>query len=223
MFRKITYITYASGKKYLDVADDIVNKSKNFFNDTILYGIGDIDENFYNKNKKIFESTIGAGYWLWKPYLILKALETIEENDIVFYLDLGDNLHQNISEYVRKKIDENNGFFLVSGHHHHLKWTKNDCFTLMNCFGEKYFNSIQLEAGCCAFQKKKEVLDFIKEWLFYCQNYDIISNESVSKNSPIFIEHRYDQSILTNLKIKYDIKTVSIHEIGNFITYNNYF
>ncbi len=223
MTNKISYITYATGQKYLSVANNIIENYKKFFDDTILYGINDIDKNFYDKNKKIFESSRGAGYWLWKPYFILKVLEEINENDIVFYLDLGDELRYDIKNFVVDNCNNNDGFFLVEGYHNHSVWTKNDCFVLMNCNESRYFNATQLEAGCCAFVKNEKTINFVKEWLELCQRYDIISDESETKNSNNFKEHRYDQSILTNLAIKHNLKTVSIHQVSKYISYNKFF
>ena len=93
----------------------------------------------------------------------------------------------------------------------------------MGCEDNKYLNSTQLEAGCCAFTKNDVTLKFVKEWLSFCENYDVISNESKTPNKQNFREHRYDQSILTNLVIKHDIKTVSISEVSKYVNYNEFF
>lgn len=223
MRNKITYVTYATGEKYLEAAVEIFPETKKFFDSSILYKKNDIDIAFYEKNSKILDSKKGAGYWLWKPYLILKAMEKINDGDIIFYLDLGDHLHTNIYEFVNKIVIDNSGFFLVSGNFINKNWTKYDCFNLMDCRGEKYTESNQLEAGCCAFQKRDDVILFLKEWLFFCSNYHIISDDPSIKNDPNFNEHRYDQSILTNLKIKYEIKAEPISEVSKYITYNKYF
>ena len=29
----------------------------------------------------------GAGYWIWKPYIIWKTLQDVEDGDIVCYID----------------------------------------------------------------------------------------------------------------------------------------
>ena len=44
-----------------------------------------------------FKIARGGGLWLWKPYIILKALDMIEDGDYLFYWDSGavfiDDLH----------------------------------------------------------------------------------------------------------------------------------
>src|SRR5215213_3713498 len=44
---------------------------------------------YYQQNRGILDERCGAGYWAWKPYFVLQALERIEENDILFYCDAG--------------------------------------------------------------------------------------------------------------------------------------
>ncbi len=49
---------------------------------------------------------------------------------------------------------------------------------------------------------------FVKEWLLWCQMPGMIDDSlSVLPNHPEFAAHRYDQSVLTCLQIKYGIKT----------------
>jgi len=220
---KVVYITYATGEKYLEKSKSIFPEISKYFDESILYKKENIEKEFYIKNKKIFDSERGAGYWLWKPYFILNTLKNLKDNDIVFYLDLGDYLFNNIRNFIIDKISVNEGFFLVNGNHNHSIWTKKDCFYLMGCDGVEYFNSTQLEAGCCAFAKNDKTIKFVEEWLEFCQNYDIVSNESILPNVVGFREHRFDQSILTNLKIKYNIKTVSINEISQYVNFNRFF
>jgi hypothetical protein len=220
---RVVYITYATGEKYLKKAENILPDVSKYFDEVLLYKKEDIIENFYVKNKKILECERGAGYWLWKPYFILKTLKNLEENDIVFYLDLGDRLFNDIKNFIINKTSVNEGFFLVEGSHNHSIWTKKDCFHLMGCDSNEYTKARQLEAGCCAFTKNDKSIKFVEEWLKFCENYDIISNESKLPNVNGFREHRFDQSILTNLKIKHNIKTVSINEVCGYVNFNEFF
>jgi len=57
------------------------------FDTAKIYTMNDIDPFFLNKNKHILSLPRGAGYWLWKPYIILKRLSEINNNDILCYND----------------------------------------------------------------------------------------------------------------------------------------
>ena len=53
------------------------------------YSAKDIDDDFYTRNKFILDQKRGAGYWLWKPYIIKDAFSTVNDGDYVFYVDSG--------------------------------------------------------------------------------------------------------------------------------------
>ncbi len=59
------------------------------FDKVIEYSPEDLDENFRRKNQHILKHKKGGGYWLWKPYIIRKTLEGMEEGDFLFYVDAG--------------------------------------------------------------------------------------------------------------------------------------
>ena len=48
--------------------------------------------------------TRGGGYWIWKPYIISKMLEQINENDILVYIDAG--CHINITKESKQRFNE---------------------------------------------------------------------------------------------------------------------
>src|SRR4029450_7371119 len=40
----------------------------------VSYSRKDLNGDFSNRNKQILAAPIGAGNWLWKPYIVMKAL-----------------------------------------------------------------------------------------------------------------------------------------------------
>jgi hypothetical protein len=76
----------------------------------------------------------------------------------------------------------------------------------MNCDESIYWNSIQFEAGINCFKNNNESEDFLSEWLNFCKNERILTDKENTCGLPNFsgfIDHRHDQSILTNLIIKH--------------------
>ena len=69
----------------------------------------DIDGDFYNKNKIIFDQRKGAGFWLWKPYLLLKHLKMLNETDFLFYLDSGASFIDKIDSLEKTCQEKTNG------------------------------------------------------------------------------------------------------------------
>jgi len=179
---------------------------------------------FYEDNKHILDLERGGGYCAWKPYVILNTmLQHLEEGDFLLYVDSGDETRPGIGDYVRG-ILENQEILLVQGAHPNKCWTKRDCFVKMGCDSEEYWNANQLEAGVCAFKKCERIINLLKEWGSWCLDEDIITekeNTCGKDNFECFEEHRYDQSVLTNLSVKYNIPRDS-GAIRNYVTCNAY-
>lgn len=181
------------------------------FDEVLEYSTSDIDDDFYNKNKHILEQNRGAGYWLWKPYFILQALKNCDVNDRIFYCDAGCSFIGSFKDYFFNLLDrEEKGIILFNGSHLQSAYTKMDCFYLMGCDSERYFNSRQLTASFQLVRKTNFSLSFYQSYLQYCEDDNIITdcpNTYGMNNLPNFVDHRHDQSVLTNLKEKHGIKT----------------
>ena len=59
------------------------------FDSVIEYGRDNIDLDFVLKHKSVFDMERGAGYWLWKPYIIRDCMSRSDDGDIIFYSDSG--------------------------------------------------------------------------------------------------------------------------------------
>ena len=92
---KLHFITFGGGSEnYYQAVERLCGqvKSLEIFDSITGYTDKDIksDEVFWNKHKNfIINNKRGYGYWIWKPYLILKKLKEINDNDILLYLDCG--------------------------------------------------------------------------------------------------------------------------------------
>ncbi|MGO4345970.1 hypothetical protein AB4Z45_10835 [Paenibacillus sp. MCAF9] len=94
------------------------------------------------------------------------------------------------------------------GHALYPSWTKRDSFVLMQCDSSGYWEAEQVWAGFFMFYNNEKSRSLLEEWLFYCEDYKVISNAENSSglpNFPEFIDHRYDHSILSLLTVKYSL------------------
>ena len=187
-----------------------------------------LNSDFYKKNQTILDNPRGAGFWAWKPYIILETLKKSAKDDWVIYCDVGKPFRRgdkcrsgnnNIGnafytpvdamiEYAHKHKGFTPGVWIP---HYGLAyvWTKRDCFVGMDCDSSVYHNSPHVQAGYSAWSNSDASIAFLEEWLRWCQNPDIITdNENVlgKANLEHFRDHRHDQSILTNLCIKHHVK-----------------
>lgn len=216
----IHYITYGTNayvpileKARLNPTTD--NFIKHMMNDS------DISDDFKKEHDYILSNKKGAGYWLWKPYIIKKVMDEVDYGDVLLYVDCGDLIHSPMDEYIKSKI-ENFDLLFFQGYHLHRIWCKRKCFELMDCLGEKYLNAFQLEAGVLIFKKCDASIDFLEKWLKLCTIPEIITDDGIGDEIAGFRDHRWDQAVLTNLVLKMNLPVQPISELGPYINFNEY-
>jgi hypothetical protein len=166
---------------------------------------------FYGDHKEILSAAQGAGYCLWKPYYILETLSTLKNDETLFYLDSTDWIFYPTK--FKTLVDEimlNQDFLFFEGGFLQKEYTRYDCFHLMNCLNTEYTDKIQLEAGVLLLKNTKFTRMLVQEWLNYCKDPQIIMNiaNKHGSNFSEYKDHRYDQSVLTNLVQKYKLPVI---------------
>lgn len=79
---RLLLLTYADAKlrSYAQALCQSANKSG--FDGTLLFSPEELAETaFFQKNEATLSQPRGAGYWLWKPYVISKVLEVMFDHD----------------------------------------------------------------------------------------------------------------------------------------------
>lgn len=201
-----TLISYASDNMTISQENLVVSALNYGIDNVISYGRKDIDENFYLTNKEILDAERGAGYWLWKPYIINKTIQKLNEGDILIYSDAGIRLINDPKAVIQQM---NEGMFFFSNGWPHVEWCKaHTIIEMLQTLPESIKDRKQVQASVIFFEVNKSSRDFVKEWLLWCQMPGYIDDSpSITDNYPTFAEHRHDQAILTNLVIKYYYKT----------------
>lgn len=215
----INYSNNSHYKSQIENTNSAINVGG--FDNVFSFKFKDLEEDFINENKHILSQTRGAGYWVWKPFLIKKALTLINENDILMYSDSGITFINKIDQIIEimNSTNEKLLLFELEDIHPNKRWTKRDCFVFMGLDTEPYLSKNQLLASYILMKKNDFVINFIDEWLKYSKDYRIITdspNECGLPNYKEFVDHRHDQSILSLLGRKYDIKNIpDISQFGN--------
>lgn len=218
---EIHFITY-SDEKYKSQQKNLDLHAEKLFNLNSYNREWLITTNFYQENKEILDLPRGGGYWLWKPFIILETLNKMNDNDVLFYLDSGDTFNDGLQQFLIDYFNNNNvDSLLTFGGQNKQKWyTKRDTFVLMGCDTNEYHDHVQLEAGMVCFKKTDKIVKLVSEWLNYCSNPNIITDiENITEpNLDGFKDHRHDQSVLTNLAIKYRLNINNL--LRQYITCN---
>lgn len=170
---------------------------------------------FHARFESILSQPRGGGYWAWKPYIILLTLLYARDGDMVFYHDSGRSGYKyQIKQPLLPAFDwaqkNNNGALpgiLINTMN--MNWTKRDCFVLMGCDEENYWSRRQVQAGWSFWQKNQASISFVRKWAKYCTDPRIVTdfpNQCGEENFYNFIDHRHDQSILSLLCAREDVK-----------------
>jgi hypothetical protein len=171
---------------------------------------------FWKKNGFILSQPRGAGYWIWKPYIILETFKTLNEGDIVLYSDAALKVIDTLIPLF--KVAQNNPndgkviFKLpaVDVPSHIAKtWTKRDCFVLTDADEPRFWNANMTNGAVSLWAKTKSTEEFLKEWLKCMRDSRIVTDDPNMCGKPNFMEfkdHRHDQSVLTILSVKHNFE-----------------
>lgn len=165
---------------------------------------------FFEANKRFWEHPHKRGFswYIWKPYIILRALDDLKWGDIVLYSDADTYPVGDLTPLY--EIAERDGIMLFAASNwNNRQWCKRDCYIVMNQDEEKYHNAQAGVARFMLFQKGPwKPYQFLLEWLTYtvnplCNTFD---KSVLGPELNGFIEHRCEQSVLTLLAHKYGYK-----------------
>lgn len=195
------FVTFGTGI-YLQSKERLIEEAKkmNYFDYIFGFDEGIFDKDF---NKILDKNSRGYGFWLWKPYIILKVLELMDTNDILLYCDSGCKLFTEglprLEEYFKILASNEQNTLSFQLNYIEKDWTKRD---LLDLFPEME-NTKQLMATVFLVKKNDKSIFLINEWLKLgtTNNQHFINDTNSSKqNYPSFKDHRHDQSIFSLLR-----------------------
>jgi hypothetical protein len=213
---KFVLLTFGGGnKKYHDAVLRISNQAKEFnlFDEILAYDethLENVYPEFWEKHKNfILSKRRGFGYWIWKSYLCLKTLESLDENDLLFYIDCGCELNilgkKRFLEYIDLVIKYKRMSFHLEPVHNDKIWNKMDLIEYLNMNNKSILEEPQNLGGIQFYLKNDENINLLKQYYQLSSNYHFIDDSpSLLKNFPCFKEHRHDQSIISLLYKKYN-------------------
>ena len=208
LFPKIVAISY--GNKDYKMQLELNKKSAieiGKVDEYYSYSPDKIDSEFKEKNKDILSRKRGNGYWLWKPYFILKTFrEKLNYGDYLIYTDAGIlymNSTYNIINFLKYQKAE---MWMIPLDYQEKQYTKRDAFILLGADIPFYTDTPQFMAGIQIYKKSTFTEKFLEELLYYSQDKRIITDDPNTQGLPNydeFKENRHDQSILSLLIKKY--------------------
>ncbi len=172
-------------------------------------------EPIFPEREHIWRRSRGAGNWAWKPYIVAQAMARRRDGDFVIFTDTGmqavdDDPLPAIAPLLTW-LAASEGRVAVARLHGRPQrlWTKRDCFVLMECDAERYWEADQIQASYLAFMVGDRTRHLVAEWLRFAGDERVITDIPNQMGEPDlegFIDHRFDQSILSNLIYKLDLE-----------------
>jgi len=210
---KVHFISYAD--KVFDMQLSRIcaqAKESNFFNSVTALKPSFLGASFYTRFEDILSQERGAGYWIWKPYLIQKALRVINDNDFLVYLDAGCTINPDGEKRFIEYIDmlSSSDFSAISfkfldSWRPERSWTFAETFDYFNVgLSSGVANTGQIIGGVIVLQKTEHGVFLIDQWLKALYENQFLFTDKY-QNSPAnitqgLIENRHDQSIFSIIR-----------------------
>jgi len=185
------------------------------------------DTSFYQENQDYLNKSRFDNGAVWKPFIVQQLLQEIQVGDIIFYYDCGAYTINRPVHILTDLCIRNGGTLFHEWGEKNAKYTKRDAFVYMNCDSPIYYNAPALQNTWFLLQKSVFAETFVNEWLRYNLDERIASyvkpNTCGLPDILGFVENRGDQSIFTNLAIKYGIRSfrgaggIQNRQVDNFV------
>jgi hypothetical protein len=205
---RVVFVTFADGETFESerIAREV--STLGIFNKVIRYDPSMLPDLFLGRPKDELRTLRGYGFWAWKPYVMLEALKTMRDGDILVYADAGCSVSTDSSRIARELMEtlkrSSEGLMLTANPYSRFvtrHWTKADLLAHFGLLGNiEFLDSPQLEAGRIAMVKSQWTVQFLEQWSTTASDMHLIDDSpSVVQNDPTFREHRHDQSIFNIL------------------------
>eukprot|EP00439_Symbiodinium_sp_Y106_P047029 s1589_g6.t1 len=195
------------------------------------YGKQHLGPDWLAANDAVLSQKRGAGWWLWKPYVILKTLKDPVipwDKGVVLWVDAGNYLHADPRPFLASALEESDVVALRLKQCLEVDWTSKLTLEQMN-MSSRYalIDRPQLGAYFLAFRKTKAVLSFVEQWLKLSEDPDTLmglavrnlnshggtgtlTSDILDDEVPSFMTHQADQSIFSLLFKRYGYRASSL-------------
>lgn len=203
MLDNVTAITFANTDVHKGYQREFERLYTNSFQRIISYTEDDIiGTDFYNNNMEMFQYKKYFGYFLWKPYIIWKTLQTTDTSQVLYCdANLRFTRMYEVERAFQLQMQKQGMFFVQHEFFTNRYWTKRDAFILMDADNETYWDANQVWTPLMGFSNTFTCLELLDRYMHYCQNPQIVteSENKHGENLPGFREHRWEQSVMSIL------------------------
>lgn len=195
----------------------------------------DLSHTFVQRHHELLRSRVrGFGYFIWKPQVVLEALDRCNDGDVVHYCDAGCHLlvagRKRLLEYFALAEAASSGVLAFQfdpprppfphdgrplPHFRNIEWCKADLLDRFGLLSDHEFLESYTVAATTFFVRKSEAtMAIIREWRDFMQNNVVLIDDSPSRlpESFRFREHRHDQAVFGCLAYMHGFDSLSAYE-----------
>lgn len=148
----------------------------------------------------------GVGYWCWKPFIMLRELDSMQEGDYLLYTDAGrppGTLFRHSVQPLVQWLEEKGQDILpgvnISYYTGDLaRWCKQSVFDALNLDIRDFEHSPLIQPTPCFLKKSEESIRILREWMELCRQFSLVSSptpEEKSRCRDNFAAHTHDQTL----------------------------
>lgn len=209
------FFTFGAGDKFIEASRRLIVQAErtNIFDEVVSYTDEDLKStkdfwanhgDFISNNPRMY------GYGIWKPYLVLKELEGLDDGDTLFYADSGCEFDfdcENPKEAYDNIVPHLKDHKIIGTL---CNWDKNmnkmDLINHLDMSLHPGLMTEQIQATTFLIEKCDRTMLFVKDWYDTCCHYHLINDSpSVSANRDDYDEHRHEQSVFSLLLKKHNL------------------
>jgi hypothetical protein len=157
----------------------------------------DLSANFRARNRQTLDLKRGAGYWIWKPAILLDYSKRQEYGINLLYLDSG-CLPRKTEQEFRELLTDNRIHVWTEGRTPLRLWIDQGVIDAL-IVEDRSLDMPMIWAGAILAKNSAALTRFCKVWLEMCEDSSLLRPETLPfyEKPNGLIWHRHDQAILT--------------------------
>lgn len=199
-----SFLTYATGS-FVPGAQALCESARAVgFDRALALGPDDLDPDFRRDNAALLSEPRGAGYWLWKPQVILQELGSLQPGEVLVYSDAGRNPYYRLRQFPTQLVAKTRarGFLLgpaIPQHGPISRWCKRDAFILTGMDQPEIAARPCIQATWSLWTNCAAARQFLKLWIDVSRDPRALSDQAseLGDNYPGFRDHRHDQALMS--------------------------
>jgi hypothetical protein len=145
----------------------------------------------------------GPRFYVWKPHVVNRVLESTQDGDLVMYADSGCHFVRDPGPYLLAAAMEPTGILCMALEYADgtvqiaRRWTKEDAFRALDVPPDDPLRALpQILATVLVVRRQDSTRRLVRRWDALCQDSHLVDDSpSLAPNAPDFVAHRADQAL----------------------------